>query len=159
MKSMSRVITFALLVVLLSPTQFARGSASTNPTQKIDEFGDTGCEDEMARLDNFAVSLLGDPARKGVIIFYGGRRSRGQRPKRGEAAARVARLKPYLVGRRGVPADRVTVMNGGYMSKYRVELWIILPGAGLPVPHPTIPAAQIKFRKGRVNPRDYRCRV
>jgi hypothetical protein len=113
----------------------------------------------MARLDNFAVSLLGDPASKGLIIFYGGKRFRGRRPKRGEAAARVARLKPYLVGRRGVPADRVTVINGGYISEYRVELWIIPPGASLPALLPTIPAARIKFRKGRLNPRDYRCRV
>jgi hypothetical protein len=156
---MSRLIQLIILAALLSPTMFVRGSAATNPIQKFDEFGDTNCENEMARLDNFAVSLLGDPASKGLIIFYGGRRLRGRRPKRGEAAARVARLKPYLVERRGVPADQVTVINGGYTSEYRVELWIVAPGASPPAPHPTIPANRIKFRKGRLNPRDYRCRV
>jgi hypothetical protein len=154
---MRNLIGLAVVIVLLAPAVFVKGSASE--VRKFDEFGDTNCEDEMARLDNFAVSLLGDPASKGLIIFYGGQRFRGRRPKRGEAAARVARLKPYLVGRRGVPADQVTVIDGGYISEYRVELWITPPGASLPAPHPTIPAAQIKFRKGKVNPRDYRCRI
>ena len=134
-------------------------SAALAPTRKFDEFGDTNCEDEMARLDNFAVSLLNDQASKGVIIYYGGRHFRGRLPKRGEAAARAARLKPYLVGRRGVPADQVILIDGGYTDEYRVELWITPPGASLPTPHPTIPAAQIKFRKGKALPRDYRCRI
>lgn len=63
----------------------------------FDSFGDINCEDEMARLDNFAVALQNDPSSKGLIVFYGGRRFRGRLPKRGEAEARAARLKPYLV--------------------------------------------------------------
>ena len=41
--------------------------------RKFDEFGDINCEDEMARLDNFAIQLQNEPCTKGVIIFYGGR--------------------------------------------------------------------------------------
>jgi hypothetical protein len=147
----------SLLVIVLAG--WLTASAALAPTRKFDEFGDTNCEDEMARLDNFAVALLGDPTSKGVMIFYGGRRFRGRLPKRGEAAARAARLKPYLVQRRGVPAAQVLLIDGGYIDEYRVEFWITPPGASLPTAHPTIPAGQIKFRKGKARPRDYRCRI
>src|SRR5437870_483081 len=85
-------------------------AAAQKPIQDFDTMGDVNCESEMARLDNFAVQLLEGPATRGVIIFYGGVRFRGRLPKRGEAAARAARMKPYLVQRRGVPANRVVVI-------------------------------------------------
>ena len=70
----------------------------TSP-RKFDEFGDINCEDEMARLDNFAIQLQQEPSWRGYIIFYGGRRFRGRLPRVGEAAARAGRMKPYLVNR------------------------------------------------------------
>ena len=129
------------------------------PTRLFDEFGDIKCEDEMARLDNFAVQLQNDPSSKGLIVFYGGRRFGGQLPKRGEAEARAARLKPYLVERRGIPTDQVMVVGWGYTEEWRVQLWIIPRGASIPDRQTTIPFKEIKFRKGKVNPRDYRCEI
>jgi hypothetical protein len=125
----------------------------------FDTFGDGNCEDEMARLDNFAIQLQNEPSAKGLIVFYGGQHFRGRLPKRGEAAARAARLKPYLVERRGVPADQVIVMDGGYDQEWRVVLWIVPQGASLPTPNPTVPASEIRFRKGKVRARDYRCQI
>src|SRR4051812_7543552 len=78
-------------------------------SQIFDSFGDVCCDDEKARLDNFAMALTDQPASTGYIIYYGGRRYSypwcdGRRellPQRGQAQARAARLKPYLVrGRR-----------------------------------------------------------
>jgi len=146
----SIVIMLAFCVSGATPSEFAR---------KLDEFGDSNCEDEMARLDNFAVTLESAPANKGVIIFYGGRRFRGRLPKRGEAAARAARLKIYLVQRRGLPADRVILIEGGYAEEWHAELWTVPAGAPMPALSPTIPVENIKFRKGKPKPRDYRCRV
>jgi hypothetical protein len=141
---------------------FIAGAASSpgfEPTRTFDEFGDIKCEDEMARLDNFAIQLQNEPQAKGVIVFYGGKTFRGRLPKRGEAEARAARLKPYLVNRRGIPNDQVVVVNGGYATEWRVTLWIVPQGAGLPTGSESIPVEQIKFRKGKVNPRDYRCGI
>src|SRR5882672_1704923 len=116
---MSRLIQLVVLVVLLSPTLFVRGSAVTSPIRKFDEFGDIKCEDEYARLDNFAIQLQNEPQARGVIIFYGGKTFRGKLPQRGEAEARAARLRPYLVGRRGIPSNQVIVVNGGYAEEWR----------------------------------------
>jgi hypothetical protein len=113
----------------------------------------------MARLDNFAIQLQHEPADKGVIWFYGGRRMRGRLPRRGEAEARAARLKPYLVNRRGIPSNRLIVLNGGYAEEFKVVLWVVPPGASIPTPYSIVPISEIKFRKGKARPRDYRCRI
>jgi hypothetical protein len=145
------------LVILI--TFCVTGSASPAPTRPFDEFGDINCEDEMARLDNFAIQLQNDPSSKGLIVFYGGRRFRGRLPKQGEAEARAARLKPYLVGRRGIPKDQVMVVGWGYTEEWHVQLWIVPRGATIPDRKPTIPAKEIKFRKGKARARDFRCQI
>jgi len=141
-----------LLAVVATGTAFA-------PTRAFDQFGDIKCEDEYARLDNFAIQLQNEPEAKGVIIFYGGKTFRGKLPKKGGAEARAARLKPYLVERRGIPSERVVIINGGYAEAWRAEIWIVPAGATMPDPSGTIPAEEIKFRKGKVNPRQYRCQI
>jgi hypothetical protein len=144
------LVCFATLVGVASPI---------NPTSPFDRFGDIKCEDEMARLDNLAIQLLNSPSDRAVITFYGGKSSRGRLPRRGDAAARAARLKPYLVQRRGVPASQVIMIDGGYREEWQVVIWIVPPGVTPPPPDPTVPLKQIKFRKGTAHPRDFRCRV
>ena len=131
-----------------------------SPISKFDEFGDINCEDEMARLDNFAIQLQNTPSARGYMIFYGGRRFRGRLPRVGEAAARAGRMKPYLVNRRGIPTEQVVVINGGYQKSFVVELWIVPAGAEPPkLSTITVPASQIKFRKGKVNKRQFQCNI
>ena len=156
---MSRIIKLAVLVLLVLPNLVVNASNPDSPIKKFDEFGDVNCNDEYARLDNFAVQLQNEPQANGVIIFYGGKAFRGRLPKRGEAEARAARLKPYLVDRRGIPSARVTVINGGYADKWRAELWVVPVGANNPTPSPAVPAAKIKFGKGKVTSRAYRCEI
>jgi hypothetical protein len=148
-------IGLVLVVLVLCVTV----SVSLTSIRKFDEFGDINCEDEMARLDNFAIQLQNEPSARGLIIFYGGRLFRGRLSKRGEAAARAARLKPYLVQRRGIPTDRVIVVDGGYAEDWHVEVWVVPPGASMPTPQPTIPIEKVKFRKGKTNPRNYECQI
>jgi hypothetical protein len=128
-------------------------------TSKFDEFGDIKCEDEMAHLDHLAVQLQNGPDNKATIIFYGGRRFRGRLPRRGEAAARAARIKTYLVQRRGIPSERVIMIDGGYMEEWMAQIWLVPPGASVPTPQPTIPVEKIRFRKGKPNPRTYECQI
>ncbi len=153
------LIKLAMLSVLISPTLILNGSSPTTPIQKFDEFGDIKCEDEMARLDNFALQLQNEPQARGVIIFFGGITFRGKLPKRGEAEARTARLKPYLVGRRGIPSAQVIVINGGYAKEWLAQLWVVPPGASMPSPDEAARHTKVRFRKGKANPRDYRCRI
>jgi hypothetical protein len=150
--------TIVILIVMI----FALGVSASTPLQQdrhFDDFGDINCEDEMARLDNFAIQLQREPNAKGLIVFYGGRRFRGRLPKRGEAAARAARLKPYLVQRRGVPADQVIVADGGYDEVWHAMLWIVPAGVSLPTPNSIVPASQIKFGRGKARARDFRCQI
>ena len=61
---MSRLIKFAGIIVLLSSVLLVNGSAPGTPISKFDEFGDIKCEDEYARLDNFAIQLQREPQAK-----------------------------------------------------------------------------------------------
>lgn len=149
-------IKAAVIVLMLT---FSLAGATSQQTRKFDEFGDINCEDEMARLDNFATQLQNEPAAKGVVIFYGGRRFRGRLPKQGEAAARAARMKPYLVERRGISAERVIVIDGGYREEFQVDLWVIPADVTPPEPNSTIPAKDIKFQKGKANARQFKCQI
>ena len=113
----------------------------------------------MARLDNLGVTLQNSPNDIAAIIFYGGQRFRGRLPKRDEAAVRAARLKTYLVNRRGIPAERIQLIDGGFMKEWFAQIWIVPPGADMPKPDPMIPIQQVKFRKGKAHPRDFRCQI
>ena len=155
MNLLVRIKAAAMVIVVgFGLTGFAAVSS-----RKFDEFGDVNCEDEMSRLDNFAIHLQNDPSAKGLMIFYGGQRFRGRLPRRGEAAARSARLKPYLVQRRGLPSDRVILLNGGYAPEWKVELWIVPEGMTMPTPFSTVDATKVKFRKGKARARDFRCQI
>lgn len=153
-----QIVTYVALLLLLFPAIFVEGSTSTS-AQKVDEFKDINCEEEMARLDNFTINLQNTPTSKGVIIFHGGRRLGGRLPRRGDAAARAARLKSYLTQRRGIPKEQIIVIDGGYREEWMAELWIVPLGADLPVGSPTIPTKAIKFRKGKARARDFRCEI
>jgi len=152
----SRLFVLSLLLVLIG-SQTAVTSSADQPYTKFDEFGDVNCEDEMARLDNFAIHLLANSQAKGAIIYYGGKTFRGRLPRSRESTARAARLKPYLVMRRGVPADRVIVINGGYAEEWHAELWVVV--SSMPTPNPNNQVKAIKFRKGKAHPRDFRCQI
>ena len=136
----------------------AAGSPVFEPTRPFDDFGDIKCEDEMARLDNFAIQLQNDPQSKGAIMVYAGRMAGDKWPRRGETEARAARIKSYLVKKRGTPTDQVIFINAGYDEYFRVQLWIVPPGAALPRRESAAPK-EFHFRKGKPNLRDFRCRV
>lgn len=160
---MKRVSLSLVLLVLLCGT----ANPIALPIQIFDSFGDICCDEEKARLDNFAVNLQQQPDTTGYIIFYGGKlhnypychSARRRLPRRGESRARAARMKPYLVDTRGLDASRVVVVDGGYRESWTAELWIVPRGANPPTPSPTITRQEIHFRKGQIKKRDYECEV
>jgi len=151
-----KIVKSASIVLILA---FSLTGATSDKMRQFDEFGDINCEDEMARLDNFAVQLQNEPAAKGVLIFYGGRRFIGRLPKQGEAGARAARMKPYLVERRRISSERVIVIDGGYREEFQVVLWVIPAEMTPPEPSLTIPAKDIKFQKGKATARQFKCQI
>jgi hypothetical protein len=132
---------------------------------KFDEYGDICEEDEMARLDNFAIQLQANPDFVGYVVFYGGRcysscrydypRHRPRYPRRGEAQARADRIKPYLVSTRGIETDRIVVLNGGFRESWTAELWIVPKGPPPPPLTPTVKASDIEYRSGTPTKREF----
>jgi hypothetical protein len=107
--------------------------------RKIDEYGNIRFNDEKARLDNFAIELQNDPTAQGYIIAYGGRTGRT-----GEAQRRADRAKDYLVNTRGISADRIVTVDGGFREDLTVELWIVPQGATAPTASPTVDPSEVR---------------
>lgn len=135
-----KLLIFSLLLVSTS-VSFAADS------RKIDSFGAIDCEDEMARLDNFAIELQNAPDAQGYIFVYGGRRD----TKRDEVQIRGSRMKRYLVENRGVSAHRVRLLNGGYRENFTVELWLVPRDDSAPTATPTVKKRDVRFKRGRMD--------
>jgi hypothetical protein len=110
--------------------------------RKMDEYGKLLAKDENARLDNFAIELQNDPTAEGYIIAYGGRIGRA-----GDGQKMADRAKDYLVKKRGLAADRVMAMDGGFREEQTVELWIVPSGAQPPTPSPSVDPSEVKPAK------------
>lgn len=110
----------------------------------LDEFGNIACEDELARLDQLALTLQNDPALQVHVVIYGGRAG-----YRNEALARAARMKSYLTQERGLEAERVFTVDGGYRNELSGEIWLSTKGAPAPATRSTVDRKYVKL-KGRV---------
>lgn len=96
-------------------------------SRRFDEFPSISFDDDKARLDNFAIELQNDPAARGFIVAYSGRRSRPDQTSRmGERARR------YLTKVRGIEASRLIVVGGGERDHDTYELYIVPVGATPP---------------------------
>ncbi len=111
-----------------------RISAYVDSVRKFDEYGNIPFRDEKARLDNLAFYMLRDePNFIAYIVAYGGRRS-----CRNEAQLRANRAKNYLVSRRGISAERVIIIDGGYREELTVELFVFPREADAPYAAATV---------------------
>ena len=104
--------------------QTAEGGA-----KKLDEFGNILVTDWLARLDNFAIELQTNPVAKGYVVVYIAPNEPPGWPLR-----RASWARGYLINGRGLDEGRVEVFNGGYGDAApRYELWVVQPGANLPL--------------------------
>jgi hypothetical protein len=106
----------------------------------LDSYGDIDFEDEMARLDNFAIELLNSREAQGYLIFYGARRGYV-----GEVQERMDDAKDYLVNVRDVDRERITTINGGYREELMVELWVVPHGAEPPPINATVSPDEVEI--------------
>lgn len=100
-------------------------------TSGFDQYGAIRWDDEMARLDNFAIQLQNYMSSIGFIVT---RDADGGCP--GEAKARAMRAKRYIVEHRGIPWNRVAWRVDGHSSEIYTTLWIVPTGASVPDPYP-----------------------
>jgi hypothetical protein len=150
---LKKTITFCVAAVLFLASVAHGGpqESANSSLRKFDEFGNINCEDELARLDSFAIELQNRSNLRGYIIIYGGRRG-----LRNEAKARAARMKYYLVHSRGLDKTRTITLDGGYRESLMGELWLSQSGTPAPTPTPTVRAMDVTL-KGRVRVYGYNC--
>jgi hypothetical protein len=110
-------------------------------SRKVDEYGSITVGDEKARLDNFVIELQNDPTAQGYLLCYGGRGG-----QRGEGPRRCRRAREYMVTTRGIDAERLVAVDGGFREVLTVELWVVPSGATPPQAAPT-------FSPGKPRPR------
>ncbi|MEN3329786.1 MAG: hypothetical protein V7638_4593 [Acidobacteriota bacterium] len=94
--------------------QSSKGPPYTFP--KFDEYGNLSFTNEKKRLDYFAHELKSVPNESGYIVEYRSKRH-NQKP-----LARAKRAKDYLVRVKGVDANRLLLVNGGYQREFKIEL-------------------------------------
>ncbi len=133
------LVLCSILLILGSVGE--KGSAADVSARKGDEFYGANWEDAMARLDNFALALRNEPSAVGIILVYG-----GQHRRRGEAQAWSSCVRDYLEKRRGIEANRIVMVRGGYMNRLTVELWETADRNKIPKPAPEINPRAVRFR-------------
>ncbi|MCA1613314.1 MAG: hypothetical protein LC800_03970 [Acidobacteria bacterium] len=124
-----KTINLAGLVVLLSAmlTASLRAQDAAAPrAAKVDEFAaSVNCEDVLARLDYFFVTLQNDPSATGLIAVYG-KGARGAMAG-GHTLTILSRLE---LGR--FEPGRIDLVRGEADGESRIEFWLVPAGAAPP---------------------------
>ena len=90
----------------------ALSSAQGQHPSRFDEYGRLPIVDEKARLDNLAIHLQNEPDYVAWLVVYA-----GQKTCIGDARKRAVRSRDHLVIRRGIRANRVMWIDGGYREE------------------------------------------
>ena len=128
---------FALTLCLVALTV-----AQAQHPQKFDEYGRILPSDENARLDNLAIKLQDEPGYVAWLVVYAGRRSCID-----EARAHALRARNHLVKKRGIQADRVMWIDGGYQEEPLVEIWAYPRWLGAPSLPASLDKSEVQRKK------------
>jgi hypothetical protein len=94
---------------------------------RFDAFEEMKTDDILARLDLFAQELGKDERVSGYIVAY---RREDQLP--GSFLRYVHGYRDYLVNKRGIDPDRVSIIEAGTREKMVTELWLVPKGSNAP---------------------------
>jgi hypothetical protein len=145
----ARTITSLVCIAFVA---FIVSSASTSPRKLVETRSyDHGWEANTGALDLLSNALQHEPNSTGYIFIYGARRG-----YRSDVVRRMECMKNYMLQRRGIPADSLRVINGGYREHAMVELWVAPQGSLAPVPRPTVRPKNVRFKRGGTR---YTCNV
>lgn len=149
-----------LLILAAATTVLSAGSSGkliSDSRWILDEFGDVQCEDYLARMDNAIIHAQNNPTSKVLVIVYEGKLTRYRydrqgkstryfvQPPVGTAKARIRSIEKYLK-LRGEPQNFVFI-DGGAREEFRVQLFLVPPGAKMPEPLPAL--KNFKYGKGK----------
>ena len=113
-------------------TTIKRVEVVSDPPLLFDEFPTISNDDDKARLDGLAIELQNNPHVQGYIIMYRGTDTQSQ----GRAPEKLSQIAlDYLVKERGVDPSRLTLVHGGTRPTTTYQIWLVPPGATLPVPN------------------------
>jgi hypothetical protein len=93
-------------------------------------------------LDNLAKQLNTQPALRAYLIAYA-----GQEACRNEAKSRLLEAKRYLKVKHNIDSTRVTFLDGGFQTKWAVEIWIGFRQNKPPEKESTLNKNQVKIIK------------
>ena len=116
--------------------------SSLQELHAVDFYGDIPFDAEKPRLDNFAIHLQEQPETNGHIVIHAGNQTRTD-----EVLMRAERAKKYLTRTRGIEAKRIIITEGEHHEKLTVELYLVPPGATLPVSMPTVDPSEVQIVK------------
>jgi hypothetical protein len=117
-----KTLLVGCVALLWNSLTLAQTSSTT--ARKFDEFGDIQASDLIARLDNLAVTLSYEPSAKAFLIVY-----RTRRDLPGLSNRYAHQMKGYLIASRGLPSERIVIVDGGVASCLSQELWVVPPGS------------------------------
>lgn len=121
--------TLALCLILLVVERYpVYCQQSPIAPRIVDTYGDINCEDAMARLDNFAITLSNERDTEGYIVVYAGRNLPGR------IFPHLWWPKLYLTQNRGISEDRVSIVRGSDRDELTAELWIVPKNSPPPQP-------------------------
>jgi hypothetical protein len=147
---MKLFLTIIFGVCVMTSAASVRGQEPSDPCpqpshicdpRKFDEYGNLSFADEKFRLDNVAVGLKAEPDSVVYLYAYNGRRGCV-----GEAQARAARAKRYLVSERGIAPERVIRKDGGHREDLTIEVWVEPREAHEPYASPTVDPSEARLR-------------
>lgn len=108
------------------------GSKPPPPTSyTCDEFFSRSADDDKARFDNCAIRVQNIPDGQLYIIIYPGTDKLSVTRNTYERLSK--RALDYLVKDRRVDPRRITIVKGNSVARTTYQLWIVPPGAQLPV--------------------------
>lgn len=130
MESIKTVCLIVALHTILTVNQSAQVADSPSAL-KVDEFGASiNCEEVLARLDNYFVSLQNDPSAEGLIAIYGEKGKAGG-VKAHSSRYQALRILSWMEMRR-FDASRITVVQDATGGDARTEFWLVPAGATPP---------------------------
>jgi hypothetical protein len=141
---MKFIVLFFLLPLSGAAQNPARPSEIVDPPTRFDEWTTIPFSDEKARLDNLAIHWRQSPRMVIYIVIYAGKKACV-----GEAEARWTRVRDWLVRKRGVPAEKLSWVDGGYREQSTLTCWLWPPELGKPPePYRTLKRNEVKVIKG-----------
>ncbi len=126
-------VSLSLIVLLALTGGVSHSFAQSASLTKFDSYGRLPTDDEAAHLDFFYNQLRDHANLRGYLIGY-------NQPSiaPGVFLRRLHGDKRYLVEMRGLPPDRVTVIDGGYRPTFTLELWTLSNDGSAPTLTPTL---------------------